>query len=91
MTLYRKKPITIEAIQWDGNGIDSEPNSGLSIIRWIRDNGGKASLTLYGIHIETLEGTMIARIGWWIIKGVNGEFYPCAPDIFEKTYEKVEK
>lgn len=40
--------------------------------------------------IETLEGAMIANIGDYIIKGVNGEFYPCKPDIFEKTYEFVE-
>lgn len=43
------------------------------------------------IKIETLEGVMDASIGDWIIKGVNGEFYPCKPDIFEKTYEAVEE
>lgn len=41
------------------------------------------------IPVETLEGTMRASVGDYIIKGVNGEFYPCKPDIFEKTYEKV--
>ena len=41
------------------------------------------------IEIETLEGTMRADIGDWIIKGINGELYPCKPDIFKKTYEKV--
>lgn len=41
------------------------------------------------LSIETLEGTMRADINDYIIKGVNGEFYPCKPDIFEKTYEKV--
>ncbi len=41
------------------------------------------------LDIETLEGTMHASIGDWIITGVNGEQYPCKPDIFEKTYEKV--
>ena len=41
------------------------------------------------IKIETLEGTMKASVGDYIIKGVNGEFYPCKPDIFEKTYEEV--
>lgn len=40
--------------------------------------------------IDTLEGQMKANIGDWIIKGVNGELYPCKPDIFEKTYEKYE-
>lgn len=42
------------------------------------------------VRIPTLEGVMIAEDGDWIIKGVSGEFYPCKPDIFEKTYEKVE-
>ena len=41
------------------------------------------------LDIETLEGTMHANIGDWIITGVNGEQYPCKPDIFEKTYEPV--
>ena len=44
-----------------------------------------------GLKIFTLEGTMNANIGDWIIKGVKGEFYPCKPDIFEETYEKVEE
>lgn len=43
-----------------------------------------------GLKIKTLEGEMIASEGDYIIKGVNGEFYPCKPDIFEKTYEIVE-
>ena len=42
------------------------------------------------MEIETLEGVMKANIGDYIIKGVNGEFYPCKPDIFEKTYEEAE-
>lgn len=43
-----------------------------------------------GVKINTLEGTMLANWGDWIIEGINGEFYPCKPDIFEKTYELVE-
>ena len=42
------------------------------------------------MRIQTLEGDMTARLGDWIIKGVNGEFYPCKPDIFDKTYEILE-
>ena len=45
---------------------------------------------MHGRQIKTLEGVMTANIGDFIIKGVNGEFYPCKPDIFEKTYEIVE-
>lgn len=49
-------------------------------------------VTIYGgIQIETLEGMMKANFGDYIIKGVQGEFYPCKPDIFEQTYEKVEE
>lgn len=42
-----------------------------------------------GLNIPTLEGVMVASENDWIIKGVNGEFYPCKPDIFEKAYEKI--
>lgn len=48
---------------------------------------GKTSNTI-GLKINTLEGVLLAKQGDYIIKGVNGEFYPCKPDIFEKTYEK---
>ena len=41
------------------------------------------------VEIETLEGTMVGNVGDWLIRGVGGEFYPCKPDIFEKTYEPV--
>lgn len=44
-----------------------------------------------GLKIFTLEGAMMANIGDWIIRGVNGEYYPCKPDIFEKTYEPAEE
>lgn len=77
---YRKKPVVIEAIQWTGGNITEVcnflPKSGWTL--------GK------GINIETLEGTMRADKGDYIIRGVNGEYYPCKPDIFEKTYEPVE-
>ena len=78
---YRKKPVVIEAIQWTG----SNP---LDIIDFCKDS---CEYSIYDeILIHTLEGDMIAQYGDYIIKGINGEFYPCKPDIFEKTYEKVE-
>lgn len=49
----------------------------------------KAFRTSVKLEIVTLEGVMVANLGDWIIMGVNGEVYPCKPDIFEKTYEKV--
>lgn len=83
---YRKKPVVVEAIQYlfhNKNEIDKFV--GRQLAEYIRDNDGESYLV-----IPTLEGNMEANCGDWIIKGVNGEFYPCKPDIFEKTYEKVD-
>lgn len=82
MAKFRKKPVVIEAMQFDGN------NGGE-----LRDFvGEKLSWNpLYNeAYIATLEGMMTAKSGDWIIKGVKGEFYPCKPDIFDATYERVE-
>lgn len=81
MTKYRKKPVVIEAIQFDGGNYTD-------ITTFF---GGACVFNHIGPLIKTLEGEMQASAGDWIIKGVNGEFYPCKPDIFEKTYEEVEK
>ena len=85
---YRKKPVVIEAMQYNAL------NSRQSVMQWIDANGGKChlvkSINDNSIYIETLEGTMRADLNDYVIKGVNGEFYPCKPDIFEKTYEKVD-
>lgn len=85
---YRKKPVVIEAVQYR-HRVDGIGTKMLDIIRWIRKNGGEASGAGYEIHIDTLEGTMKAQIGDYIVKGIKGEFYPCKPDIFEATYEPV--
>ena len=92
---YRKKPVVIEAIQYAWSS-EEDLYKGITkeeIQDEISDFVG-SNLELFGsgddMVIETLEGEMIARPGDWIIKGVNGEFYPCKPDIFEKTYERVE-
>lgn len=82
---YRKKPVVIEAIQFVDNA-----DCIMEIHEFL---GGDTLRVNYEdnpyIKIETLEGTMKASVGDYIIKGVNGEFYPCKPDIFEKTYEEV--
>lgn len=80
---YRKKPITIEAVQWTGRNIEE--------IERFTGNKARYNLVLNTFEIETLEGTMIANVDDYIIKGVKGEFYPCKPDIFEQTYELVRK
>lgn len=89
MAKYRKKPVVIEAIQF--NGLEDY----LKIVEWSRQSNSTLSpeeLFEYRAPImlaNTLEGTMAANPGYYIIKGVNGEFYPCKPDVFEQTYELV--
>jgi hypothetical protein len=87
MPKFRKKPVEVEARQWaEGNGFQ--------IVSWVVGHGGRAKLAEHieptVIAIDTLEGTMTAQHGDWIIRGVQGEFYPCKPDIFTATYEAVE-
>lgn len=96
---FRKKPVVIEAVQWTGENLQE-------ILKFIQDghkdfshlpNAGDYKISGVGhtpalktLDIPTLEGTHTASVGDWIIKGVKNEFYPCKPDIFEMTYEKVE-
>lgn len=93
MNRYVKKPIAIEAVKWKGfNNDEIKDFAGDSVkIEVIRegdaDNGIPPSVDC---SIETLEGVMKANVGDYIIKGVNGEFYPCKQDIFEKTYDKAD-
>lgn len=77
---YRKKPVVISAIQWNGDNID-EMQRFLNVHFIV--TGEQA-------FIQTLEGMMCADKGDYIICGVHGEFYPCKPDIFKKTYDEVE-
>lgn len=94
MSKFRKKPIVIEAVQYDNlNHREVEVFVGKSLVQEIESEtaylAGVAPPRC-SIAIPTLEGIMKAMSGDWIIKGVNGEFYPCKPDIFEKTYEPAE-
>ena len=90
---WRKKPVVVEAVQWDGTAEGATP-----IINWILENDGTA--TYYGpgewdngesgasyIRVQTLEGRMLVCRLDWVIRGIKGEFYPCKPDIFERIYE----
>lgn len=81
MAKYRKKPIVIDAWQWDGTNTDELLKLNKSIYFCEGPND------LQELEIKTLEGTMTASKGDWIIRGVKGEFYPCKPDIFTATYE----
>lgn len=90
---YRKKPVTIEAIQYNGLNLEEiEKFTNDNCIIEIYDAGYKANAVppVAKVGIPTLEGVMQANVGDYIIKGVKGEFYPCKPDIFEQTYEVVE-
>ena len=90
MSKFRKKPVVIEAFIWTGGPDQTEDPEW--IVEAIKDgtvrfeNSGTPYVKLL---IDTLEGTHKANQGDYIIKGVKGELYPCKPDIFEKTYEKV--
>ena len=83
MPKFRKKPVVIEAVQWTGDNREEMekfiPNTILA-----KKNAEEE------LAIGTLEGVMTASKNDWIIKGVHGEYYPCKPDIFEKTYEPVD-
>ena len=89
MHTYRKKPVEIQAMRF--TGLDSY----LEIVGWMKASGDTWALAnevRYStpiMLIQTLEGTMSASPGDWIIRGVRGEFCPCKPDIFEATYEEV--
>lgn len=98
MSKYIKKLVVIEAFKYrqgtnelnilafikcgDYNNLDCLPKNYLDPIK-------RKTLTLTPIQINTLEGTMNVSDGDYVIKGVNSEYYPCKPDIFEKTYEKL--
>jgi hypothetical protein len=87
MAKFRKKPVVIEAVQWNP---ESKPTD---MPGWFWDffilHPQYLNEENNNLSIPTLEGMMIANPGDWIIKGVKGEFYPCKPEIFEQTYEPV--
>lgn len=84
MARYRKKPVVVEAMRFFLNTTHGELVDFFGPL-WSKHlechDGGSYLL------IKTLEGTMRAEVGDWVIKGVKGEFYPCKPDIFAATYE----
>ena len=96
---YRKKPVVIEAIQWTGRNMFAVSRFCRELVKLNTAENpkigfhGRNQVDVSGnkVLLYTLEGMMTANAGDWIIKGVNGEYYPCKPDIFEKTYEPVEE
>ena len=89
---YRKKPVIVEAIQWTGDNLREVIDfTGLhpSARKWTWEEFEEV-VKKKGLKIFTLEGAKKASVGDYIIKGVEGECYPCKPSIFEKTYELAE-
>lgn len=81
---FRKKPVVIDAIQLTADNLKE-------CCQFVgRSNTSSADPQAGTLSIYTLEGSMRADVGDWIIKGVKGEFYPCKPDIFAATYEVVD-
>lgn len=80
LTRFRKRPVEVEAVQWTGGNVEDVRAFG-------GDDIGYHHSTTGTLYIETMEGTMKALPGDWIIRGVQGEYYPCRPDIFKATYE----
>lgn len=78
---YKKKPLIIEAVQWTGENIDE-------VCEFVPQEVWNC-ITEKDFNILTLEGMMKISLGDYVIKGIKGEFYPCKPDIFEASYEKV--
>lgn len=81
MPKFRKKPVVIEALQFTGDNAEE--------IGYFAGLNAQLAGRESRLEIKTKEGVMIANPGDYIIKGVQGEFYPCKPDIFEQTYERV--
>lgn len=82
---FRKRPVVIEAVRWDGDMTTIEPLLAKATTKSVSQDFGDPALL-----IETLEGEMRAEVGDWILLGVKGEIYPCKPDIFAATYEPAE-
>ena len=93
MPKYRKKPVVVEAVRWTGSNLEEIRNFvGSDLIEEcveLFDIKRTLKEMLVDIAIDTLEGTMRVDYGDYIIKGVQGELYPCKPDIFLATYEEV--
>ena len=81
---YRKKPVIIEAVQWTGSQESFDKIMAMGLTKWKPREMGSVTFI-----IETLEGDHLVKGGDWVIKGVQGEFYPVKNDIFLETYEPV--
>ena len=88
---FRKKPVVIDAVKWDESKKTFDLLISMGMISSGHDGHGDRPDEVRNLRIRTLEGSLLASAGDWIIKGIKNEFYPCKPDIFEATYEKAEQ
>ena len=93
---YRKKPLVINAIQWNENNLKEVMEFMGSEFRYDENTNYITNKFIYykstkKLFINTLEGKMEVAKGDYIIKGIKGEFYPCKPYIFMKTYDEVKE
>lgn len=88
---YKKKPVIVDAIQWQGYVDEFDDGPECEAPEWILEafQKGLIQMTYPTMLIVTLEGIVTAKAGDYIIKGVEGELYPCRADIFKKTYEEA--
>lgn len=95
---YRKKPVVIEAFQYDGDLVQDDGSGTPYVPDWalkafddkiIGFASKRPDEPPCDMYIDTLEGRMWVNVGDYVIKGVNDEIYACKPDIFKKTYEEV--
>lgn len=88
MSLWRKKPVVVEAVQLPYEGVEMAESVKDELHYILRDADWESGYD-ETLLIHTIEGVMEAKPGDWIIRGVKGECYPCKPDIFAMTYEAV--
>ena len=82
----RKKPVVVDAVMWEGSQVSFDAIMDMGLTKWSAGEMGSKSF-----YILTLEGNMLVTYGDWVIKGTRGEFYPCKPDCFNDTFERIEK
>lgn len=83
MPFYRKRPVEVEAVQWHG-----ESNC-LEVFKFLGMEHADDEMDHSVIYIDTLEGVMEVHPGDWVIRGVQGEYYPCKSEIFAATYDET--
>ena len=86
---FRKKPIVIDAVRFEPSGAHKMTLPEGVVVTKHSPNADNYGYFGFEFGIVTLEGTMAVKEGEWVVTGVKGEKYPCKPDIFEATYERV--